>query len=143
MVIGPFKGEFGFLSNMFIAPFLIDGVRYSSVENYYQSNKCYNEVDRVRLRECSPYYAKKEVRMVLLFDNWVEMREHFMARGIFAKFSQNRNLNKLLKNTGDAKLVELNYWHDNFWGDCTCKKCRNVKGMNKLGRMLMDVRLSI
>ena len=36
--------------------------------------------------------------------------------------------------TGDAELIEGNYWHDTFWGMC------NGKGENHLGRLLMEVR---
>lgn len=42
-------------------------------------------------------------------------------------------LKKLIK-TGDAELIEGNWWGDKYWGMC------NGEGMNKLGKILMQVR---
>jgi predicted NAD-dependent protein-ADP-ribosyltransferase YbiA (DUF1768 family) len=42
--------------------------------------------------------------------------------------------------TGNATLIEGNHWHDQYWGDCTCAKHRDVPGMNILGKLLMQVR---
>jgi hypothetical protein len=36
-------------------------------------------------------------------------------------------------------LIEGNWWHDNFYGSCTCNKCVN-KGENNLGKILMKIR---
>lgn len=56
-----------------------------------------------------------------------------------AKFTQHIDLAKKLLNTPDKDLIELNYWHDNYWGSCTCNKCNN-KGLNKLGEILKKVK---
>ena len=45
----------------------------------------------------------------------------------------------MLLSTGDVAIIEGNYWHDNFYGQCTCEKCAG-KGKNKLGKLLMDIR---
>ena len=45
--------------------------------------------------------------------------------------------------TAPAPLLEGNYWHDNYWGDCKCKTCEKTEGQNKLGRILMIVRKEI
>ena len=39
------------------------------------------------------------------------------------------------------ELIEKNYWHDNFWGVCTCGKCST--GKNHLGTILIQVREEI
>lgn len=39
------------------------------------------------------------------------------------------------------EIVEGNYWHDNYWGNCTCDKCKNIEGQNKLGKILMKIRM--
>jgi len=31
-------------------------------------------------------------------------------------------------------------WLSNFWGNCTCPRCRDIDGQNWLGRILMVVR---
>lgn len=43
---------------------------------------------------------------------------------------------KLLE-TGDAELVESNWWHDYFWGVC------NGRGENHLGKILMKIRAEL
>jgi predicted NAD-dependent protein-ADP-ribosyltransferase YbiA (DUF1768 family) len=55
------------------------------------------------------------------------------------KFSD-KYMSDLLLNTGDEELIEGNYWHDNYWGNCTCSKCKDIEGQNKLGKILMKVR---
>ena len=51
-----------------------------------------------------------------------------------AKFFQNEDLGQKLMNTGDAVLIEGNYWGDRYWGVC------NGEGQNKLGKILMKIR---
>jgi len=46
----------------------------------------------------------------------------------------------MLLATLDAELIEGNAWHDNFWGDCFCEKCRDIEGLNVLGNILMRIR---
>jgi predicted NAD-dependent protein-ADP-ribosyltransferase YbiA (DUF1768 family) len=48
----------------------------------------------------------------------------------------------MLLSTGDMELTEGNWWHDNFYGSCSCVKCGG-KGQNNLGKILMDVRLNL
>ena len=49
------------------------------------------------------------------------------------KFSD-PHLRSLLLATGDAELIEGNWWHDQFWGVC------NGVGQNQLGKILMAIR---
>lgn len=44
------------------------------------------------------------------------------------------DLNAKLQETGDAELIEGNYWGDRFWGVC------DGVGENHLGKLLMRVR---
>lgn len=55
------------------------------------------------------------------------------------KFS-NENLEKKLLATGDTELIEGNYWHDNFWGQCYCSRCKYIIGHNHLGKLLVKIR---
>ncbi len=43
-----------------------------------------------------------------------------------------------MESTGE--IVEYNHWHDNFWGDCLCDRCKHIDGENMLGKMLMAIR---
>lgn len=64
-----------------------------------------------------------------------------MYKVVYAKFSKNENLRQILLSTEDEELVEdTTGWHDNIWGDCSCPKCQYIKGRNKLGKILMQVR---
>jgi hypothetical protein len=56
------------------------------------------------------------------------------------KFGQDEALGDRLLSTGDSLLIEGNYWHDNYWGRCTCSKCQSEIGLNQLGEVLMYVR---
>jgi hypothetical protein len=64
-----------------------------------------------------------------------------MTRIVEAKFNQNIGIAQRLIDTGDAELVEEGWWHDNFWGNCTCGRpqCKEA-GFNQLGTILMSVR---
>ena len=51
-----------------------------------------------------------------------------------------RYFQEKLLSTKDRELIEGNFWHDNFWGDCSCKKCQDIEGGNRLGKLLMEIR---
>lgn len=64
-----------------------------------------------------------------------------MVEVLQAKFSQNPDLQEILKGTGEEELVEnTTGWHDNIWGNCECEKCVGKPGKNLLGKALMEVR---
>ena len=65
-----------------------------------------------------------------------------MQRGLREKF-KDPELREMLLDTGDEELVEGNFWHDLWWGDCGCKKCKDVPGKNILGKLLMELREKI
>lgn len=60
-----------------------------------------------------------------------------MERVIYEKFSQNKDLKKMLLDTGDSYLEETNTWGDTYWGVC------NGVGKNHLGDILMDTRTTL
>jgi hypothetical protein len=70
----------------------------------------------------------------------IVVRVIVMQRALSLKFNQNPNLKEQLIKTGEAQLVEGNYWHDNFWGNCFCDQCEGLEGENKLGVLLMELR---
>lgn len=63
-----------------------------------------------------------------------------MQRVLTAKFTVPA-LSVLLADTGYLKLVETNYWHDQFWGSCFCPQHEQIPGMNMLGELLMAIRV--
>jgi ribA/ribD-fused uncharacterized protein len=139
-MIDRFDGDYRFLSNFYTHPFS-DGVFiYQTVEHYFQSKKTLvaSERDRV-LRSPTPKEAKREGRRVTLYENWENDKINIMKKGLELKF-KDPELAKKLMSTGGNEIIEGNYWHDNFWGDCGCYKCRGVYGKNFLGRLLMSLR---
>jgi predicted NAD-dependent protein-ADP-ribosyltransferase YbiA (DUF1768 family) len=61
-----------------------------------------------------------------------------MERILKKKFKNVNLRSKLI--SCDIDIIEHNYWHDNYYGDCTCKKCNSITGQNHLGKILMKIR---
>jgi len=66
-----------------------------------------------------------------------------MSGLVTQKFMRYDDLKTKLINTGTARLIEGNTWHDNIWGDCSCPRCVGITGQNHLGKILMQVRKDI
>jgi len=128
--------EYKFLSNMY--PVMIDG--YKSVESFYVAMKTKNKTIRAQIREMSGMDAKKFGQTIVLREDWDAIRFDVMHYALNIKFAAGTELANKLLATGYIQLVETNYWHDNFWGNCYCDKCANTKGENHLGKMLMEIR---
>jgi ribA/ribD-fused uncharacterized protein len=87
----------------------------------------------------TPGAAKRMGRHVPLRPDWESVKEDVMFLGLCLKFADEQLADWLLE-TGDEELVEGTTWHDNEWGNCSCPKCANIEGKNKLGKLLMRVR---
>jgi ribA/ribD-fused uncharacterized protein len=110
------------------------------VEWIFQAMKTTDWKEQVRVLSAStPGEAKKRGRKVTLRPDWDEIRLDVMEAAVREKFSQPL-MARLLEETGDAELVEGNYWHDQFWGDCTCNHHYRSPGQNHLGKLLMKIR---
>lgn len=83
----------------------------------------------------TPTEARKIGKSVKGLDvaKWDEMKIPVMREILLSKFADPA-LEKKLKDTGDAMLVEGNTWGDTFWGRC------DKKGYNMLGVILMEIR---
>jgi len=125
--IARFRGEYKFLSNFWTESFVFEGDGYRSVEHAYQ---CRKTTDRER----SQYIAAAETCQesanrgrdrsdTKLRHDWDRVKGDLMEHLVRAKFKQSRNLQKELLATGDRYLMEGNYWHDNYFGVCCCRKC--------------------
>lgn len=139
MAIQKFDDEFAFLSNFYPSPIIVKGKEYPTVEHLFQAFKTTDPREREQVRlQTTPGKAKQMGRKVTLRKNWFKIRKSVMSWCIKLKF-QNPELQQKLLNTGNQKLIEGNYWHDNFWGVCSCNKC-GKRGKNMLGRILMQER---
>lgn len=141
-VIKFFRDEYYFLSNFYMVDFVdYTGNIWPSVENFFQAMKSLSVNDRERIRNASTAKeAKRMGREILLRDDWESVKVNVMRDALSYKFRQNKDLKDRLISTGNAVLIEGNYYHDNIWGDCYCEKCKNIRGQNYLGRLLMGIR---
>jgi ribA/ribD-fused uncharacterized protein len=140
LIISAFENEYAFLSNFYDSPITIDNITYPTVEHFFQAMKCLHINDRKWIVSApTPGVAKRIGRMLALRSDWESIKEDVMYRGLKAKFADKKFAEQLL-DTGDAELIEGNWWHDNIWGDCRCDKCAGIPGQNRLGKLLMKVR---
>jgi len=132
MAIDNFTGDFDFLSN-----FYGEGI---TVEHKYQASKTFDTEWQVMImRAETPGRAKRLGRKAPMRDDWDEVKVDIMYELLKEKFQDPTLAIKLL-DTFPTSLIEGNSWHDNFWGICSCIKCRTNESYNKLGFLLMRVR---
>lgn len=147
-LIDEFRGQWAFLSNFYRAPFEWEGLVYPTAEHAFQAGKTLNKSRRLEIaRLQTPREAKSRGQHVQLRPGWDEkVRFVVMASVLRAKFTSKPSAIRALLSTGDALLVEGNTWHDNFWGDCRCRRLGNGRatclgqGRNHLGVLLMELR---
>ena len=139
--IDSFKGEYEFLSNFSYSPFIYKDIFYPTVEHYFQAQKSMILSERQAIAAApTPGKAKHMGRNVKLRTDWEFVKLRIMKYALNEKFSNYSDLKAKLLETGNEELVEGNWWHDNFWGDCSCPKCKNIAGKNNLGKLLMMLR---
>lgn len=143
-IIDVFHGaKYGFLSNFHKCSIIYHGIRYNHSEGAFQAQKTLDEQKRREISMLDPGRAKSTCGRhgsITLRPDWEEVKDNLMYEIVLAKFTQNKDLKEKLLDTGDAELIEGNTWHDNYWGNCTCNKCKNIDGQNNLGKILMRVR---
>lgn len=108
----------------------------------FQAAKCVKSSDRQKIRDAeTPRAAKIFGRFVQMRPDWDTHKVAVMEKILMKKF-RNKKLRRLLRETGDMELTEQNYWHDTFWGVCSCTKHQRT-GLNMLGKILMKIRARI
>jgi len=140
--INKFEGKYRFLSNYYPCKVVYEGIEYPSTEHAYQAAKTLNLEHRQMIADLpTPSASKKAGKIVELRSDWHDVKFQVMKDICKLKFIQPEFRQKLL-DTGDAYLIEGNWWHDNTWGICTCSKC-GFDGLNLLGKVLMQIRADI
>lgn len=141
-MISKFRGQYNFLSNMYPASVVLDGLTYPTVEHAYQAAKTLSEIERKLIKgNPDPVFVKRMGCRVQKRSDWEEIRLIIMEELLRQKFKDPLLAKKLLK-TNPQYIKEGNSWHDNYWGSCACAKCQN-QGENHLGQLLMEVRNSL
>lgn len=140
-MIDKFDGGYFFLSNFYECEVVYDGITYKNSEAAFQAQKCADPIKRGQFANLNPSEAKRLGRKVELREDWESIKNEVMYAVCYAKFSQNPDLKERLLETCGDYLEEGNYWHDNYWGVCSCDKCKDKVRKNQLGSILMQLRL--
>ena len=145
-IINRFDGDYYYLSNFYLCEngITFDGITYTNSEAAFQAQKTLNISEReFKFTKIGPSNAKMRGRRIKLRSDWEQVKDDLMYQIVKAKFIQNPDIAIQLCSTGDAELIEGNTWHDNYWGDCTCRQCQLIDGYNMLGQILMRVRFEL
>ena len=129
-----FRGKYWFLSNFYPCKVSFGNLEFGCVEAAFQSAKCKNAQDRQMFVGLNGAEAKKLGRKVELRTDWDKVKDDVMFALVSEKF-ENAELKAKLKAV-KGEIVENNNWNDTYWGVC------NGRGLNKLGKILMEVRKS-
>lgn len=143
--------EYGFLSNWYLSKFTVDGVTFSSMEQYMMYKKARLFQDTETAYEILSIQDVKQIkalgRQVKNYDDiiWNGRRQVIIYQGLLEKFCQNQELKKMLLETGNDILAECAV-RDRIWGiglSITDEKRFSLslwRGQNLLGFALMEVR---
>lgn len=139
--IKEFRGDYKFLSNFYRSSVEYNHIIYPTSEHLYQALKSIDKDLRLKISLLkTPEEAKKFGQTLELRYAWDLMKISVMEMCLSLKFDQNPKLKNLLIETNPRILIDGNYWHDNFWGNCFCEQCSNITGENQLGLLLMKLR---
>jgi ribA/ribD-fused uncharacterized protein len=132
------KGEYGFLSNLFKRPIVYEDREFTCSETAYQYGKpVKKEVADWLVSAPSPHLCAAAAHALFSFDispDWNRCKVDRMRDILKEKFTQHKDLQKLLLDTGNARLIEESTM-DAFWG-----VGKKGTGKNMLGILLMEVR---
>ena len=134
------KNPFGEFSNFALFPIVIDNLKWPTSEHYYQAHK-YSDpilIERVRLAT-TPFEAAqigRDPKLPKRLD-WNDVKDEVMGKAVRAKFAQYQVLRTLLIHTKNSQIFEHTKL-DCYWGDCGDRT-----GKNKLGLLLMSIRLEL
>lgn len=129
--------EWGWMSNFYSSPILLEQKDYPTVEHWFQSHKFGNQELQEKIRSAkSPAQAKKlgRTRDESFRKDWESVKEEILYKGLKAKFEQNIQLLILLQETRSEQLIEQSPW-DSYWGSG-----KTGNGKNRMGYLLMKVR---
>jgi ribA/ribD-fused uncharacterized protein len=134
------RDAYGAFSNFAPYPFVLDGLRWRTVEHYFQAPKFAATAHVEAIRQTpSPMVAARmgRSRARPLRPDWEVVKDEIMLRAVRAKFAQHAQLADLLLSTGDGLIVEHSR-RDHYFGDGG-----DGSGVNRLGQILTQVRAEL
>ena len=127
-------------TNFYPAAVIIDDQHWPSTEHYFQAQKFVGTpyLDVIRglptSREAFQLSRNPTVSQWRRSD-WDRVKDDIMLKALRCKFTQHKDLRKLLWETGEREIIE-HTTNDSYWADGGSPE----KGLNKLGKLLMQVR---
>jgi predicted NAD-dependent protein-ADP-ribosyltransferase YbiA (DUF1768 family) len=148
-----FRGEHYFFSNFYplrepyyvVLPDDPQQHRWSTTEHGFQADKYLHRPDLfARFVDFNGNAAgskrlAREIGKDLIRPDWHDIKVERMACLLDQKFKDPLLFRKLLA-TYPRELLENNWWHDRFWGHCTCPRCDALPYENHLGKLLVALR---
>ena len=140
-----------YLSNFYKCDFIIDGIKFTSTEQYFHYKKAIIFKDEESAKQIlstnNPMKQKLYGRKVKQFNYkmWNEISYSIMKQGLYAKFTQNSKLYKKLQLLKRVRFVEASP-HDIKWGAGINRYHPNITspskwpGKNLLGNCLSDIK---
>jgi ribA/ribD-fused uncharacterized protein len=112
--------------NFLPCKFVINGITYSSAENYFQCAKTINEQDREKILNSGPGDACQLAgQTIQLRSDWESIKVNEMYNGNLAKFQQNDDLKKDLLQSGTGSILFTSstpFW--NHWNKLIMERIR-------------------
>ena len=145
-----FFGELNPLSNFYPAPFIHEGIHYTTSKQYIQARKadfCGDVETKQQIMQAKSALKCKSLGKEIKncdIEKWNQVAAEKCYSGILSKFQQNAGIASFLKNTGTKTILECCY--NEVWGnsiplsnpDCINPKKYISQGI--LGSMLEQVR---
>jgi ribA/ribD-fused uncharacterized protein len=150
----PALNEYKEFSNMYEAPFQVEGQTFPTVEHYFQWSKARLFGDAAAqgkiMKTSSPKSVKSIGKKVIGFkeEEWNETKDRVMTAALKAKFMQHPELLKKLRETGTRRIAEADP-RSKYWGIGTSADTSKAKdperwpGKNKLGQILEALRAEL
>jgi ribA/ribD-fused uncharacterized protein len=134
-IIDSFTDDYFFLSNFYLCEIEYESLIFPSTEHAYQAAKTSDIYQKSKIRDAkTPGIAKRLGKSVFLRQDWDQIKLSVMEDLVRQKFTKYIDLKQCLIDTGNAELIEGNWWKDIYWG-----VCKGV-GENHLGKILMKIR---
>ena len=136
----------GYLSNWYMSDFVVNGVKFSSGEQYMMYSKSQLFGDTTCTKKILAASDVAEIKALGRTDAiWNGRKQLLIYKGLLEKFRCNPKLKNQLLATGDAVLAECAV-KDRIWGiglsmsDPRNQYMSEWRGQNLLGFTLMEVR---
>jgi hypothetical protein len=130
-------GDYSCFSNFSPHPIKLKGQTWFHSEGYFQAQKFVgtkHESDIRKMKSASGAASAGRDRSKPLRRDWESVKDDIMREAVYAKFTQHKDIQKILLGTGDEKLIEHTD-KDSYWADGG-----NGSGKNMLGIILMETR---